>query len=95
MDDQDQEGHSLDLVSQIGPFKIIQFLKRGTYGCVFSATKGVPHSVVAVKMLMFGDDLHRDEFEREYRQLEQLEHTNIVRVFEYTKNAILRCTCEC
>jgi serine/threonine-protein kinase len=72
-------------LGRLGHYELIEEISCGGMGVVYKAVQRVAERVVAVKMLLgraVGDRTQRDRFEVEARALGQLDHPNIVPVYE-------------
>ncbi len=73
-------------LKQLGKYEIINKLGEGGFGAVYLANNTRLKKRVALKVLhpqVASDDMLAAYFEREAMALARLEHTNIVRVFDY------------
>lgn len=67
---------------QIGPYRVESTLGRGGAGTVYRAQDDRTHEEVAIKVLRAGPSTHAARLAREFEALSDLEHPNIVRVFD-------------
>src|SRR5438105_15845206 len=67
-----------------GRYRLVERLGRGGFGEVWRATDELLHRDVAVKMLTLAGDENDDtlRFAREARSLAQLDHPNVVAVYD-------------
>ena len=75
----------LELGSQIGDYRIERLVGRGGMGEVYEATQLALGRTVALKVLhtsLLEDDEFRERFRREGKLQAQLEHPNVVTVYE-------------
>ena len=76
---------SLAPSTQLGPYRLLEPLGVGGMGAVFRARDRRHARDVALKVVspeLAGDPVFEERFEREARTLGQLDHPNIVRVFD-------------
>ena len=78
-------------LAQVGKYKIVSRIGQGAMGEVYKAQDPILNRSVAVKTISAGlgsDEQHRKRFQREAQSVAQLNHPNIVTVFEF---ASIRC----
>ncbi len=74
------------LGKQIGGYEILNRIGRGGMATVYCARQNSMNRLVAIKVLpreLMNDDTYLQRFEREARIVSQLEHRNIVPVYDY------------
>ena len=73
-----------DIPEKIGKYKIIDMIAKGGMGIVYKAKHpNLKHEVVIKKLTIRGNKVILDRFKREARLLLELQHQNIVRMFDY------------
>ena len=75
-------------LTQVGKYKIVGRIGQGAMGEVYKAQDPVLNRFVAVKTISAGlgsDEQHRKRFQREAQSVAQLNHPNIVTVFEFAE----------
>ena len=73
-----------DIPEKIGKYKIIEMVAKGGMGIVYKAKHpNLKHEVVIKKLTIRGNKIILDRFKREARLLLELQHPNIVRMFDY------------
>jgi serine/threonine-protein kinase len=78
-----ESGSDAELV--VGPYRILQELGRGGFGCVYKAVHVLMDRVVALKVIdtdRVEDDRARDMFLREVRAATRLHHPNIALAYD-------------
>ncbi|HYW44027.1 MAG TPA: protein kinase [Bryobacteraceae bacterium] len=75
---------TLDVGTQIGDYRILSRIGRGTYGIVFEAEHVITKRVDALKVMLDTADLAEDEdrFLREIQVQAKLQHPNIAAVYQ-------------
>ena len=75
-------------LAQVGKYKIVGRIGQGAMGEVYKAQDPVLNRFVAVKTIsasLGSDEQHRKRFQREAQSVAQLNHPNIVTVFEFAE----------
>lgn len=73
-----------DIPEKIGKYKIVEMVAKGGMGIVYKAKHpNLKHELVIKKLTIRGNKVILDRFKREARLLLELQHANIVRMYDY------------